>query len=224
MGLKPRSEDPTQGYVSTITAEELNAYNAEYADGYPSEEEEEEFDGKPDKPSMAVKFTTAVKNFSLPSPEDIKNSNFYKSFQQPLIVKTKVQKPKVLEANQALAADKTPAELSRISKLSEFPLPTFRRMEEKEPEPGRVHFNGEDEQPTEFFESFGYNTLPRSLRETKLITSVKESNVDDEILIERMETTKNMTPAQLSEIKSIKDFPIPGKIKNLLEKQPAKPM
>jgi len=207
--------------VSTITAEELNAYNAEYADGYPSDEEEEEEmeGGKSDKPSMAVKFTTAVKNFSLPSPEDIKNSNFYKSFQQPLIVKTKVQKPKVLEANQALAADKTPAELSRISKLSEFPLPTFRRMEDKETE--RVaDMNGDE--PTEVFEGFGYNSLPRSLRETKLITSVKESNVDDEKLIERMETTKNMTPAQLSEIRSIKDFPIPDKIKHLLDK-PGKP-
>ena len=74
MGLKPRSEEP--GYVSTITAEELNAYNAEYADGYPSDEEEEEEmeGGKSDKPSMAVKFTTAVKNFSLPSPEDIKGN------------------------------------------------------------------------------------------------------------------------------------------------------
>jgi len=235
MGLKPRSptdgeEAPGSGYVSTITTQELNKYHAaEYADGYPSDEDADEDDDymdepRGDKPSIATKLSSAVKNFSLPSPEDIKNSNFYKSFQQPLMVKTKVQKPKVLEANQAMTAGKTPAELSKISKLSEFPLPTIRRLEDKETsESGEQMTNGDVEQNDIHFDGFGYNSLPRSLRETKLITSVKESDPDDEKLIQRMETAKNMTPAQLAEIKSIKDFPIPNKIKSLLDR-PAKPM
>jgi len=233
MGLKPRSpseDDEPGGYVSTITTQELNKYHAaEYADGYPSdedaEEDEEYIDERPrDKTSIATKLTSAVKNFSLPTPEDIKNSNFYKSFQQPLMVKTKVQKPKVLEANQAVAAEKTPAELSRISKLSEFPLPTLRRLEDKETEGEEKMTNGVDDPNDISLDGFGYNSLPRSLRETKLITTVKESDPDDAKLIQRMETTKTMTPAQLAEIKSIRDFPLPDKIKSLLDKPAKAPM
>jgi len=230
MGLQPRTGTPADGdpggsnYVSTITAEELGRYNsgeyAEYADGYPSDEEEDN-QGKSDKPSFANKISNAVRNFTLPSSDDIKNSNFVKSFQQPLIVKSKVQKPKVLEANQSLAAEKTPTELSKISKLSEFPLPSIKFGGEKEG-------NGDGSAPDGDHDEagggggFDYGTLTRSLRETKLITTITECDPDDEELIKKMEITKAMSPSQLAEIHSIKDIPIPDMVKHMLDK-PSKP-
>jgi len=229
MGLQPRSggdHGESGAYVSTITAEELGRYtSAEYADGYPSDAEEDDTagEGKQDKPSFADKISNAVKNFSLPSPEDIKNSNFVKSFHQPLIVKSKVQKPKVLEANQMLAAEKTPSELSKISKLSEFPLPSIKfGGGEKDGDGGsKAELGGDDESAAGG--GFDYNTLTRSLRETKLITTITECDPEDEELIKKMEITKSMTPAQLAEIKSIKDIPIPDVVKHLLDKPAAKP-
>ena len=136
------------------------------------------------------------------------------------MVKTKVQATQVQMNNQALTMGKTPRELSKISKISDFPMPSFKKHNNNEPEEAEaVQSNGNGMS----FEGFGYNSLPRSLRETKLITSVKESDADNEELNKRMEITKNLTPAQLSEIKSFKDFPIPDKVKHLMDK-PIKPM
>lgn len=229
MALKPRppnAEDPTAvTYVSTVTTEELARY-AEYADGYGSDEEYEEevsVQEKQQRKTFADKLSAAkmaVKNFSLPSPEEIKNSTFCKSFQQPLMVKTKFQASQVQMNNQALTKGKTPLELSKISKISDFPLPSFKKHNNNEPEEA---VEGESNGVGLSFEGFGYNTLPRSLRETKLITSVTESDADNEELHARMEITKNSTPAQLSEIRSFKDVPIPDKIKHLMDK-PVKPM
>ena len=78
MGLKPRTPNegqPDQAYVSTITAEDLAAY-AEYADGYESDEEEAE-EKRPQRPNFALKLSSAVRNFSLPSPEEIKVISLY---------------------------------------------------------------------------------------------------------------------------------------------------
>ena len=134
------------------------------------------------------------------------------------MVKTKVQSTQVQQSNIALTKGKTPAELSKISKISDFPLPSFKKHADSGEPSDKVEEDGE-EKP----EGFGYHTLPRSLRETKLITAVVESEVDDEDLIKRMEITKNATPAELSEIKSFKDIPIPDTFKHLLDK-PVKPI
>jgi hypothetical protein len=217
MGLKPRepAEDSGGGggvgqtYVSSVTAEEMQAMAAEYADGYPSDEDlyEEAGEAKEAKPNLASKMSSAVKNFSLPSPNDIMNSNFVKSFHQPLMVKSKIQNPKVLQGYQATIAEKSPNTLSKINKLSDFPLPSMKRKEKEEGAP-----KGECNGATEPHEDFGYGTL-RSLKETKLITNVTESGIDDEKTLRRRELTKTMTPAQLAEIHSIKDFPLPNVFK-----------
>jgi len=225
MALKPREVDQAEGrgYVSTITAEDLAAYADGYADGIDSDEYEEEnqYAEIEKKKTFGDKLTAAkvaIQNFSLPSPDEIKNSNFCKSFQQPLMVKTKVQSTQVQQSNIALTKGKTPAELSKISKISDFPLPSFKKHADSGEPSDKAEEDGE-EKP----EGFGYHTLPRSLRETKLITAVVESEVDDEDLIKRMEITKNATPAELSEIKSFKDIPIPDTFKHLLDK-PVKPI
>ena len=132
------------------------------------------------------------------------------------MVKSKVQRPTTQQSNAVLLMEKTPAELSKISKLSDFPLPNlhFKKNEGKE-------CNGVEEEQSEAGEKDTFGI--KALREQKLITSITESEVDDETLIRNMEITKNMTPAQLSEIRSIKDFPIPESIKHILDR-PVKQM
>ena len=145
------------------------------------------------------------------------NSNFVKSFHQPLMVKSKVQKPTVQQTNAAILTEKTPAELSKINKLSDFPLPSIGFAKKSE---GGADCNGKAESEDDGEkDTFGL----RALREQKLITSVTESEIDDETVLKNMEITKNMTPAQLSEIKSIKDFPIPEAFLHILDR-PAKQM
>jgi len=79
MAFKPRppNEDTTLTYVSTVTTKELNTYTTEYADGcesdeYEGEEDVESPEHRPERKSFANKLSSAVKNFSLPSPEEIK--------------------------------------------------------------------------------------------------------------------------------------------------------
>ena len=67
-----------------------------------------------------------------------------------------------------------------------------------------------------------YHTLPRSLRETKLITNTKESEGDDPVMEERRALVETKSPAELSAITKISDFPIPTPIQNLFRaKTPA---
>ena len=134
-------------------------------------------------------------------------------------MKSKVQSTHVQQINQAVTMGKTPAELSRISKLSDFPLPSFKKHHEDKMANSvavmEATSNGD------LASESIYGTLTRSLRETKLITAVVETDADDETLVKRMELTKTMSPAQLSQIHSITEFPIPDKFK--LKNLQAKP-
>merc|ERR1719369_738463 len=94
--------------------------------------------------------------------------------------------PEELARNQTLTKTKTPAELAQIHSLSEFPVPenikkflTLERKEQtekKEPKKRR-HSEAEAEGPPEPFSL--YSTLPRSMRETKLVTNVKVEEDED---------------------------------------------
>ena len=70
-------------------------------------------------------------------------------------------------------------------------------------------------QNMEEFGQAAYNTLPRSMREQNIITAVKE-NLDPEELERNQALTKSKTPAELSQIHSLAEFPVPEKLKNLL--------
>merc|ERR1711864_60204 len=94
--------------------------------------------------------------------------------------------------NQTLTKTKTPAELAQIHSLSEFPVPENikkfltlekkeqtekkQQTEKKEPKKRR-HSEAEAEGPPEPFSL--YSTLPRSMRETKLVTNVKVEEDED---------------------------------------------
>merc|ERR1712098_944675 len=86
--------------------------------------------------------------------------------------------PEELERNQELTRTKTPTELAQIHSLAEFPVPDnikkFLTPERKETEPKENKKRRHSDCEPEVSEPFTmYFTLPRSLRETKLVTNVK---------------------------------------------------
>ena len=61
-----------------------------------------------------------------------------------------------------------------------------------------------------------YATLPKSWKEQNLVTKVKvEEDLDK--LAERQKLTQEKTPAELAQISSISDMPIPTALENFLK-------
>ena len=67
-------------------------------------------------------------------------------------------------------------------------------------------------------------TLPKSWRETKLLTAVKVEE-DEAVLAQKRNLTETKTPAELAQITSIADLPIPSALENFLksDKKPRDP-
>ena len=67
-------------------------------------------------------------------------------------------------------------------------------------------------------------TLPKSWRETKLLTGVKVEE-DEAVLAQRRNLTETKSPAELSQITSIADLPLPSALESFLksDKKPRDP-
>merc|ERR1711936_42716 len=161
---------------------------------------------------------SAIKKARLPTPMELKegylNSAFHKSLHQPLIVKSKVEKEDVRVARQALTQEKSPTALGNINSVSDIPIPKVFASKAAE----------DDEEPAEAkpmprnMDEWGqaaYNTLPKSFREQNIVTAVKE-NLDPEELARNQELTRSKTPAELAQIHSLSEFPVPENIKKFL--------
>jgi len=176
---------------------------------------------KPDLLGKIAAAGNAIKKARLPTAGELKegylNSAFHKSLHQPLMVKAKVEKEDVRVVRQALTQEKSPAQLGNIESVSDIPIPKMfvsHKADEGE--------NEEEESPgmtmpqnMEELSQAAYNTLPKSWREQNIITAVKE-NLDPEELARNQELTKNKTPAELSQIHSLSEFPVPDNIKKFL--------
>lgn len=60
-----------------------------------------------------------------------------------------------------------------------------------------------------------YSTLPRSLRDTKLVTNVKVEE-DEETLKARQEMVNTKSPAELAQISGLSDLPIPSRLSRMV--------
>lgn len=107
---------------------------------------------------------------------------------------------KLLKERQEMTRTMTPAQLGEIRGLSDFPIPTLRKKKEEKRE------KSEDRVSTKSKENL-YERLPESLKTECLVRAKVEE--DEKVLKERQELTKNLTPAQLSEIHGLSDFPLP---------------
>lgn len=103
-------------------------------------------------------------------------------------------------------------QLGNIESLNDIPIPTMRKSKQ-------TNQDQEEQENTEVtmpknMDDLGKSLLPKSLFEQKLVTAVKE-NVDPEKLERNRQLTQTKTPAQLAQINSLGEFPVPEKIKNI---------
>merc|ERR1711962_1986085 len=116
-----------------------------------------------------------------------------------------------LKERQELTRTKSPTELSQISSVSDFPLPT--PVENLLKKKGEQPDTASPPVPPRGQKKEGiYDSIPASLKSELIVKSVEQ---DQELVAERQETVRTHTPAQLSEIHSLADVPIPSFIQNL---------
>merc|ERR1712088_301593 len=161
---------------------------------------------------------SAIKKARLPTPMELKegylNSAFHKSLHQPLIVKSKVEKEDVRVARQALTQEKSPTALGNINSVSDIPIPKVFASKPAEDGEEPAEAKSMPRNMDEWGQA-AYNTLPKSFREQNIVTAVKE-NLDPEELARNQELTRSKTPAELAQIHSLSEFPLPDNIKNFL--------
>merc|ERR1712038_1017958 len=115
-----------------------------------------------------------------------------------------------LKERQELTRTKSPTELSQISSISDFPIPTpVENLLKKKSE--QTDTASPPVPPRKRQEGI-YDSIPASLKSELMVKTVEQ---DQELVAERQETIRTHTPAQLSEIHSISDVPIPSFIQNL---------
>merc|ERR1712223_2107537 len=161
-----------------------------------------------------------VKRVRMPSPGEIVhgylNSEFHRTnFKQPLACKTRVEDTEVMKARRLLTQQKTPAELGNLRHPLDIPLPKLRssssnKKDEKEETESVVEFDPRVKEGSKL-----YNTLPRSWRTQNLVTSSREMSDLDEVL-KRKELVESKSPAELANITSLSDIPVPTKIKRMM--------
>merc|ERR1719458_1194523 len=144
------------------------------------------------------------------------NDSIPASLKSELMVKTVEQNQELVAERQETIRTHTPAQLSEIHSLSDVPIPSFiqnlaaskKNLDEPNTEKPKIDTEEKEKGPFKI-----YDTLPASLTETKLMTkSVVE---EPEVQAARAEVVKSKSVAELSQIATISDFPLPETIENL---------
>merc|ERR1712106_278929 len=156
------------------------------------------------------------------SPQSFKESIYEtlpKSLREKqLVVKELVEDQNLVKERQELTRTKSPAELSQISSISEFPIPAnvenlLKKKREAESGPELPTPPPRKSRKEDIYESIQSSSL-----NTKLVVRSREME-DPEELEHRKELIRTQTPAQLSEIHSLSEIPVPKFIGNLMSSE-----
>lgn len=152
-----------------------------------------------------------IRSIRLPSPGEMAtgymNSNFHhKNFKQQLVSRARIEDEETQRARKLLVDHNSPAELARLSHPLDIPLPKFRKKNKSQSQDNKDEEAEEDKKI--------YGTIPRSWQKRNLVTSVKECE-DPSVLEERQNLVKHYTPAELAQLSSITDLPVPSRITNI---------
>merc|ERR1712106_354459 len=154
-------------------------------------------------------------------PRKWKKEDIYESIpsslKSELIVRSReIDDPEELEQRKELIRTHTPAQLSEINSISEFPVPKFLGNLVSKTEPLEKKTVEEEAESVPFSMEKIYGTLPASLMDTKLL--VKTETEDPEVQAARAEIVKSKSVNELSQITSLSDIPIPEAIENLVKR------
>jgi len=185
---------------------------------------------KPERNSLAPaerkkKFKDQMKAQSTQSLSQSLYGSLPRSLKQDLLVKARVEDPDVLAERRAVVASKSVSELSQITSLSDFPVPTtlsrafHKSMERlngmKSEKPVDVNDSRPISPGARSIQENLYATLPKSLKSEILVKSVVE---DPDRQLQNMALTQSKSVSELSQIKSLSDFPIPENIEKLISR------
>jgi hypothetical protein len=121
------------------------------------------------------------------------------SLKAECLVRSKVEvDEEKLKERQNMTRSMSPHELGQIHGLSDFPIPSFKKKA-KTPEAS--------EDVSKSKENL-YQKLPSSLKAECLVRTKVE--VDEEVLKERQNLARSMSPAELGEIHGLSDIPFPS--------------
>lgn len=136
-----------------------------------------------------------------------------------VLLRTRDEDPEIQKERQELTRAKSPVELSQISSLAEFPVPKNieKLINKKQQNLSEIDNSRPTPPPRRFRREEMYESLPASLKTEVLCTSKIETDFDT--LTKRRELTRAKSPAELSEIRGIEDFPIPTFVENLTKKK-----
>merc|ERR1719394_1931116 len=185
---------------------------------------------KPERNSLAPaerkkKFKDQMKAQSTQSLSQSLYGSLPRSLKQDLLVKARVEDPDVLAERRAVVASKSVSELSQITSLSDFPVPTtlsrafHKSMERlngmKSEKPVDVNDSRPISPGARSIQENLYATLPKSLKSEILVKSVVE---DPDRQLQNMALTQSKSVSELSQIKALSDFPIPENIEKLISR------
>ncbi len=95
---------------------------------------------KIDLKAKVINMNSSIRNTKVPTPQEIRdsyiNSNFHKSFQQPLAVRKRVEDVDEQQKRKLLTEKKTPAQLSQMNHPLDIPLPKIRLRDHFKTEKG----------------------------------------------------------------------------------------
>merc|ERR1719383_626573 len=139
--------------------------------------------------------------------------------EKQLLVGSKVEDPEVLNERKAVVESKSVAELSKVSSIADFPVPTFlSKLASRSLSKLHSLSTGQLSSPTTEDKSTGsgiYATLPKSLNCELLVS---RSVQDVSILEERMQLINEKSTKELASIRSYKDFPVPDIVQRFYHK------
>lgn len=140
-----------------------------------------------------------------------------------LVTKIKVTQDKEkLAERRAMTESQSPAQLGNITSLGDFPLPTtlerFMKSSDKKPKAAAAATDAEEPK------SGGgglnledmYSNLPRSFKSEVLVKSKVHDN-DEEKITQRRKIVESMKPAELAQINSLGEFPMPSALESIFK-------
>jgi len=122
-----------------------------------------------------------------------------------------------IERRRQLVETATPAQLGNISSVADLPVPTLFKKKEKK----NVDEADDARSPSRSNVEDMYSNLPRSLKTECLVRT--KTDDDDETLKERRLLVETCKPAQLAQITSLGDIPVPSALEGIYRTKPKAP-
>merc|ERR1712037_16269 len=161
---------------------------------------------------------------SAPTPRPSSVRSTASPTETKLMTKSVVEEPEVQAARAEVVKSKSVAELSQIATISDFPLPetienlfSNKTVDRKQYAPAerRKKINEAKSKSTQSLSQGMYASLPRHFTMELAVKTVEQ---EPDLVAERRELLASKSVSELSQVKSIADFPVPDIVQRALHK------